>query len=246
MTKWSILSSIFIMMLFMIAFVRATEILGGEEKSTVSEHKVLSADEYADLVKLLESDKVELPSIKEGKGEKILKRLTDPENLKPLTDKQLPLNQRFPACLKSLENVSIILRRYQSAINKGGDYFSEFSQVSAYSIRLAVVMDHLVDEFLPTIEKDSTFIVRVGGVRKMRMGLMTQISGSIESLKSRQFSEEDHRMTIRVLHHAMPVFKKYIMQVEKEFYTGVLQEQQKRYTGKELKMLNDMLIELKK
>lgn len=135
------------------------------------------------LMAIAQTDMGHLPRYRSQLSGAAFERLTANENLDMYRDRRLPLEQRLPDALSFMQSGNQILSLYLAAFGQQAVGDSELVELAGAQLRLSVVMIALVNEFLPTLDKDDpTYPVRMNGLRQMKGGLATIVAGSLQTL----------------------------------------------------------------
>jgi hypothetical protein len=90
------------------------------------------------------------------------------------------LNRRLPQALESIDAANRILKIYLDAFTRGKVGDSEMIELFGAQLRSSVVMFELLDEFLPTLDKnDPTYPVRMEDLQKMKKGMAHVVQGNL-------------------------------------------------------------------
>ena len=144
----------------------------------VKAHEVLS--------KLADTGFRQLPGYKSERSGKVFARMTSPQNLDLFRNRSLPLKARFPQALNHFQASGQFLKLYVSAFVEKETRDCEIVELMGAVFRSTMVMLELVDEFLPTLDKeDPSYEVRLEGLEQMRRGLASVVSGGLLTLTER-------------------------------------------------------------
>lgn len=139
------------------------------------------------LAEISQNDARLLPRYQSVNSGKTFERLTSDENLSLYRNRSLPIERRFPMALNFMQATNQILKIYLAAFLKKSVSDSELVELMGVQLRMSVVMLGLVDELLPTFDKnDPTYEVRMNGLRQMKEGLGSIVAGSLTTLTERQ------------------------------------------------------------
>ena len=135
------------------------------------------------LIAIAQKDGGQLPRYQSRKSGAAFKRITANDNLDLYRNRSLPLEQRMPDALNYMQSSNQILKLYLAAFNQHAVGDGELVELAGTQLRVSVVMFTLVDEFLPTLDKDDpTYPVRMDGLRRMKNGLASVVAGSLQTL----------------------------------------------------------------
>lgn len=135
------------------------------------------------LVAIARKDVGQLPRYQSQRSGEAFERLTADDNLGFYRNRSLPIEQRLPDALNYMESSNQIHKSYLAAFNQHAVGDSELVELTGAQLRLSVVMIHLVNEFLPTLDKDDpTYPVRMKGLEGMKNGMAIIVAGSLQTL----------------------------------------------------------------
>lgn len=128
-----------------------------------------------------------LPRFGSERSGPVFARLTSPRNLELYRDRSLPLGARFPQAMNYMQVANGVNKLYLAGFIKKEVRDCELVELVGSQYRtIAVVLD-LVDEFLPTIDKnDPSYPARMQGLDRMTRGLATTVAGGLQTLTERQ------------------------------------------------------------
>jgi hypothetical protein len=129
----------------------------------------------------------QLPRYKSERSGEMFARLTSPQNLDLFKNRTLPLDARFPQALNYFQASNQVFKLYLAGFLKKEVRDSELVELMGAQFRSTVVMLELVDEFLPTIQKDDPkYQVRMQGFDQMKRGLASVVAGGLQTLTERE------------------------------------------------------------
>ncbi len=135
------------------------------------------------LAAIAQTDTGHLPRYRSQHSGAAFERLTANDNLDMYRSRSLPLEQRLPDALNYMQSSNQILKLYLAAFNQHAVGDSELVELAGAQLRVSVVMIRLVNEFLPTLEKDDpTYPVRMDGLRRMKGGMASVVAGNLQTL----------------------------------------------------------------
>lgn len=183
-----------------------TSQVGGDQPTT--DHS-LSAEEYVQLgmpahdriwssedmkraievlTRLKNTNPEQLPRYKSERSGDVFARITADENLDLYRNLTLPLNERLLATNDYMMATNVIIKIYLEDYFRTGSGGTEFAELTGSALRIVVVLFDLVNEFIPTLDKnDETYAVRMDGLKKMKMGLSMVIAGTIDTISQPEF-----------------------------------------------------------
>jgi hypothetical protein len=158
------------------------------------------------LAKLAQKNAGHLPRYQSKRSGAAFARLTADENLIAYRDRSTPLEQRFPAALQHMQSSGKLLLVYLPAFqqhNVGGD---ELVELMGGMLRSSVVIIQLVNEVLPTLDKDDpTYPVRMEGLKAMRSGMASVVAGNLQTLtESRDYRTSELKRLIGYMCDTFP------------------------------------------
>ncbi len=128
----------------------------------------------------------QLPRYQSKRSGEVFARLTSPANLELFRNDGLPLESRLGDALSFYQAHNQILMLYLAAFEKGDARATELVELLGSTLRMTVVMIELVDQLIPTLNKDDpSYPVRMQGLDRMRGGLATVVSRNLDSLSER-------------------------------------------------------------
>ena len=114
-------------------------------------------------------------------------RLTSPQNLDLFKNRTLPFDIRFPQALNYFQASNEVFKLYLAGFLKRDVRDSELVELMGSEFRSTMVMLELVDEFLPTIQKDDPqYQIRMQGLDQMKRGLASVVAGGLQTLTERE------------------------------------------------------------
>ena len=147
-----------------------------------------------------------LPRYQSERSGKAFARLTADGNLDFYRNRALPITQRLPDAIGYMQSNLQILNAYTSTVSQQAVGGSEVVELVGAQLRIAVVMIQLVNEFLPTLDKnDPTYPTRLEGLKKMRNGFAITIAGTLEMLtESHTYRTSELKRLIGYLRSTLP------------------------------------------
>ena len=124
-----------------------------------------------------------LPRYKSPHSGELFSRIIANENLDMHRNGSLPLGARLLDLANYGQSSNSILKTYWSAFEKHSVGDSELVELLGTQLRVMVVMNQMVNEFMPTIRKDDpTYPVRMDGLKQMKGGVSGVVAGSLQTL----------------------------------------------------------------
>ena len=128
-----------------------------------------------------------LPRFDSGRSGPVFARLASPRNLELYQDRSLPLGARFPQAMNYMQVANSVLKLYLAGFLKKDVRDCELVELVGSQYRTIVVVLDLVDEFLPTLDRnDPSYPARMQGLDRMTRGLATAVAGGLQTLTERQ------------------------------------------------------------
>ena len=165
--------------------------------------------ETTQAAKLLSSGKAQLPLMSDQNGKKVLERIVSRENLLVYADPQFSLPSRLGDYIQMVQSTNVILKLYLEAnpLHPGKTH-QEIAALEIYIIYVAATGMTLVQEFLPTIQKDEKYETRMQGLQKMYGGMFTTFSGLLMSTSEpRNFTGQEISAMLVALDETLPILK---------------------------------------
>ena len=149
--------------------------------------------DYQRLAELVVSGKVPLPMLNSEDTRPIFLAMVSRRGLSFYGNRDIPLNDRMPDCIALYGSVSTLLKKYLQQHNERHiDSSRELARMTAHALYLSTAMNSLLEEFLPTIQRDDKYEIRMDGLRKVKDGLATFWGGAMLSLTERTiYADED-------------------------------------------------------
>jgi hypothetical protein len=124
-----------------------------------------------------------LPRYKSQRSGEVFARLTSGQNLEVFRTRSLPFESRLPQALKYIQATNQILKLYLAGFLKKQVRDSELVELLGEQFRASAVMLELVDEFVPTLNKDDpSYSARMQGLEQMKAGLASVVTGGLQTL----------------------------------------------------------------
>lgn len=174
------------------------------------------------LTAIARKDATQLPRYESTRSGRAFERITADANLEIYRSKTLPLSQRLPAALETLNSLNQVLKLYLDAFNREKVGDSEIIELLGTQLRCTVVMLSLAEEFLPTLDsKDPTYPVRLEGLKKMKGGMAEVVFGTLVTLtESHAYRLSERR---RLVGHMQSTFPKILPALLEDSRSEVLQ-----------------------
>ncbi len=205
-------------------------------------------DDYVKAAEAINSGKVSLPKQNTETGKRFLTRLTSTENFAIIKNQSLPFEQRMDNFQKVIRSSSAILNQFASAASKGVNVHAELTEMLAFLLRTAAVGVRLMDEFLPTIQKDEKYETRMAGLKQFKSGLLTMFISSETSLSETSFyTKEDTSLLLSVMAETLPTLLPSFEADVKQELRKKLQTRKEQFTlPDDARNIDFMLAELTK
>lgn len=227
---------------------RATDIATYVKAGISAPDREWRGQDYGRAAQILASKKVPLPRLSDKQEKVLLQRLTSTENLEFYKNRTLPVSSRLQDFFSLQEGVNSIVNLYLAAVDRGENMKGEMVRVTAFMLHAWAAGAELVDEFLPTIPRDEKYEIRMDGLRKMYLGMMTVFSGIETSLGERRIYAAEHlSILLEAMASTLPKFKKAFSESYKLELQLKLRDHKKAFTLKQdLDRIDQMLTELRK
>ncbi len=159
------------------------------------------------LKSLTQAELSHLPRYQSERSGEMFQRITAKDNLDFYRNQSLPVQQRLPDVILYGQGNQQILLLYRNAFQGNAVADSEVVELMGGQLRLQVVLLGLMNEFLPTLdENDPTYPARLAGVKQMKNGLATVVSGCLDTLtESHAFRSSELKRFISYLGVTLPV-----------------------------------------
>ena len=156
---------------------------------------------------IAQKDAGQLPRYQSQRSGEAFERLTADDNLDLYRNRSLPMEQRMPDALNYGQSFNQITKLYLVAFNRHAVGDSELVELIGAHLRLTVVMIQLVDEFLPTLDKDDpTYPVRMAGLKGAKNGTAIIVAGSLQMLtESRAIRTSELKRLVGYMQDTFPV-----------------------------------------
>jgi hypothetical protein len=129
----------------------------------------------------------QLPRYKSTRSERVFSRLTSPANLVFYKSRDLPVSTRMVEANKYFEANNGILKVYFAGFLKDEVGDGEIIELLEMQLRTSVVLLELIDEFIPTLNKDDpSYQVRMQGLERVKKGLAGLIAANLQTLTERE------------------------------------------------------------
>ena len=173
--------------------------------------KLWNGDDYLKAVRVLKSlaatTPEKLPRYQSERSGELFSRMTSTKNLEQFRDRQVALQERFPQMLGYYDAINQILKVYLTAFQAERVSDSDLLGLMGNMMHASVVMLDVVDEFLPTLDKnDPKYEVRMRGLNQMKNGMAQVVTGGLLTLTERSFYRTSElRRLIGVFQETMPL-----------------------------------------
>jgi hypothetical protein len=113
----------------------------------------------------------------------IFARIASAENLSFFNGKSMPVEVRMPLCNAYIQGLNEVSKIYGVAFMKYGNLSNEMMALVGASLRMAVLMSEVTDEFVAKLDKnDPTYSTRMAGRDRMKNGMANMVFGAIQSI----------------------------------------------------------------
>ncbi|MFM8252511.1 MAG: hypothetical protein ACKOBW_13020 [Planctomycetota bacterium] len=195
------------------------------------------------LKRLAARDERQLPRSQSERSAALFARMTSAKDLQPLSDRQVPLNERLGSTLTYMDGTNQILLIYLRGFQTQKVRDTEVLELMAHIFRLSVAVQDRADELLPTLDKnDPKYPARMQGFNQMKQGLATTVSGGLTTVTERQhYRTEELRRFTKVLQETLP---KIVPRLLPEAQTETIKKLEKMQRDRALQDLKPDLSEL--
>lgn len=129
-----------------------------------------------------------LPRYESERSGALFARITAGSNLDFHVNDSLPLQTRLLDAFQYMQSCNQILLLYANSFNQGATGDSEIIELSGAQLRTWVVTIKLMNEFVPSIDKDdSTYAVRMDAIKTMKGSTATAVHASLDILTESSF-----------------------------------------------------------
>jgi hypothetical protein len=154
------------------------------------------AADYKKLADLVVAKKVPLPHLKDEVEAKVLQRFCSVDNLAYGKNKTLPLAARMQDAMEIQPAVSALLKIYLNEALKGSKVSDESALIMGFMLDISSLQIELVDEFVPSIKRDSGYEYRMNALKDMRGGLATVFVGAYSAVAEDKLFSDKNRSDI--------------------------------------------------
>lgn len=205
-----------------------------------------SGSDYATAGKLLAEGRVPLPRLSDPDGAALVMRFVAPENLEAVSTPEVPVQARFLVYQAMIGGASQILNAYLRLL--GGAASSsdlpheEFARLIGFMLRLTVAGDELMDEILPTIPRDDTYVIRMEGLKRFRTGLTNVLLGAEASLaETKLYTPADLAIIVDGMAAALPRLRRALARDVVIELRRKLERDRQRFAGEDGQKLDAMI-----
>ncbi|MCA8992876.1 MAG: hypothetical protein KDA88_12885 [Planctomycetaceae bacterium] len=150
-------------------------------------NRIWSGDDMLTAVTVLaavaQEDPAHLPRYQSERSGMFFDRMTSDENLDLFRNQSVPIQQRLPLATNYMEANNELLKVYLMSFIDGAMGGVELLEIIGAQLRVWVVMNDLVNEFVPTLDKsDPTYPVRMEGLEQMKLGMALTVTGTLQTL----------------------------------------------------------------
>ena len=173
------------------------------------------------LTEIAKHSAANLPRYESARSGDAFARLVADDNLDLSRDRSIPIDQRMRNASQLMHSTNQLLKLYMAAFTPravGGD---ELVEIMGSQLRISTVVFQLVNEQLPTLDKnESTYPVRMQGLKQMRNGTASIIFGCLQTLTESQTYRMSERK--RLTEHLQKVFPQIVPELSPENYSELL------------------------
>ncbi|MCZ7646860.1 MAG: hypothetical protein M5U26_16485 [Planctomycetota bacterium] len=155
---------------------------------------------------LAAKDDQQLPRIESPRSQAVFKRMVSDENLAPFRDANVALDQRLPGVSDFMLKFNGLLMLYYGPLSQQRGYQREILELLAYVLKVANQASSVVDEFLPSLDKnDPTYLARMAGFNRMKAGMTQILDGAVTTLtETNVYSKPDLARYARQIKESLP------------------------------------------
>ncbi len=162
-----------------------------------------------------------LPRYQSERSGPYFARLTSPQNLSIFVDRSQPLDVRLVHNLEFMKSTAEIGGIYIYGFSKKAVRDTEVVEILGFQMRLVSTTLLLVDEFLPSLKKDDpTYPVRIEGLAKMKQGLGSLVTGSLQTVSERNSYRTSE--LVRLIGYMQETFPKIVVSLAPGTRTEVI------------------------
>ena len=155
------------------------------------------------LATLAETDQTQLPRFESPRSGALFDRFISQENFEIYRNRDLSMETRFPDHLVYLRAFTKIHALYLSAFEHHAVGGIEMIEFNGAQLRTAVTTFELMRELLLSVDKENPQVA--AGVAKMRRGMATVVSGSLQSLtESHTYRASELKRLVGYLQDSLP------------------------------------------
>lgn len=151
------------------------------------------AADYRTLVTLITEKKVPLPDLGTEAGANVLNRVCSVQNLAYGRNKTLPLAARMQDLMEMQPALTALGKIYASEALKGGKVGNESALLVGFMLDFTSLQIDLVEEFIPTIKRDSGYEFRMQALKEMRGGLAIEFVGTLSAVSEDKLYSDKNR-----------------------------------------------------
>ena len=158
------------------------------------------------LTKLAQANPRQLPRYESPRSGALFSRLVAADNLDLYRNTSLAIEQRLGQGIECLQATNELLKTYAASFNGGGVGGAELIELMGMQLRVLSVMFDMVDEFLPTLDREAAdYSVRMRGLARMKNGFAQMVSGCLMTLTEREvYSAAELKRFARYLREILP------------------------------------------
>lgn len=208
--------------------------------------KEWTGSDYLASFEIFSTGKAPLPLMKEGDGEAVLLRICNQSNLSLYRNKQLPIKQRIESYLETQQGLNSIMKLYTAEANAQKDVHVELAMLFGMNLDAAGTGLELFGEFMPTIPKDDKYEIRMGGLKRMNLGLVQIIVGAEQTLSEKKlFSDRDMGVILEATKRNLPFFLPHFSEDFRKEMSSKFQNRSKEFSGRNAETLSSIVEILK-
>jgi hypothetical protein len=139
------------------------------------------------LTSIANEDLRQLPRYRSERSGEVFARIISPENLSIFQNGTLPLRTRLSLVSRHIAGLNQISKLYLKGLIERATDGREGVELLGAVLRTAAVMGPILDEFLPTLDRnDPSYKTRMAGLEKMKKGMAEIVAGGLQTLTDRE------------------------------------------------------------
>lgn len=202
--------------------------------------------EYATAFQVINTGKVQLPTLRDEMGKQVIERMTNTGNFVYYTNKAVPVSERFNDYMQLQNSVNSILKVYVARGAEGEMLHEETIKILAFSLRVSAVGINLVEEYLPLIPKDERYKRRIKGYKLMKDGSTRSFVELSTSLDEKEFyaDHDSAKLVLTAMQDTLPTFSKWFTKKSKSKLLSRLSSSEGDFDEMNARLIKNMIIML--